>query len=90
MPAASAHLSHCALSHTLRCVCVSSPSPGRGPCLAFPSALPAVRPRAVWTAPAGSAGSSQTDLCTETNTTGVKQVHRITGQRASIVTLDIC
>lgn len=68
-----ANLFHCVLSHRLQCVSVSTPSPGQGPCLAFPSELPAVQPRAVWTVPAGSADCSQTALCTETNNTGVTQ-----------------
>lgn len=77
MPAVSAHLSHSALSlfRTLNCVYVSAPSPGPGPYLAFPSALRAVRPRAVWIALAGSAGCSQTAPCTETDIAGVRQVH---------------
>lgn len=44
---------------------LSAPSPGPGLCPAFPSAPPAVRPRAVLIAPAPSAGRSQTALCTE-------------------------
>lgn len=65
------------------CVSVSVPSPGRGPCLAFPSTLPAAQPLAVWTAPAGSADCSQIALCTETNITCVTQVYCMTWQEWS-------
>lgn len=66
MPAVSFFTLHAlSLLHTQ--VSVNTPSPGQEPYLAFPSALPAVRPRAVWIALAGSEGCSRTALCTETN-----------------------
>lgn len=89
-PAVPAHLSHPVLSHTVKCGSVSSPSLGPGPCLAFLSALPVVRPRAASTPLAGSADCSQTALCTEKNIPGVTQEYRITGQCGLMPTLIIC
>ena len=65
---------------------VSSPSPDRGPCLAFLSAPPTVRPHAFWTAPAASAGRSQTALCTEQTSL----VLHTAGISCNSATLTIC